>query len=134
MAAGLPEAAEGILRELARSVSLHRGAGGALDTLPARQQELLRAMGDAQRRFLLEELAKADVEEGRDRFRAALGRWRDRRQPGVADPDPEGVLWESGDREPRRTARRTAGPGRALILDEGPPVPGGGARPDTAEQ
>ncbi len=41
------------------------------------------------RRFFLDELAKADVEEGRDRFRAALGRWRDRRQPGAADPDPD---------------------------------------------
>ena len=48
-------------------------------------------MDEAQRRFFLEELAKADAEAGRDRFRAALGRWRDRRQPGAADPDPEGV-------------------------------------------
>jgi hypothetical protein len=89
-AAGLPEATEGILRELARSVALHRRGGGALDALPARQQELLHAMDEAQRRFFLEELAKADAEEGRGRFRAALGRWRDRR-PGAADPDPEGV-------------------------------------------
>src|ERR671916_731854 len=50
MAAGLPEAAEAILRDLARAVSLHRRGGGALDALPARQQELLRAMDDAQRR------------------------------------------------------------------------------------
>ncbi len=71
MAAGLPEATEGILRELARSVALHRRAGGALDALPARQQELLRAMDEGQRRFFLEELAKADTEEGRSRFRAA---------------------------------------------------------------
>jgi hypothetical protein len=85
----LPEATEAILRDLARAVSLHRRAGRALDALPARQQELLRAMDEAQRRFFLEELAEADVEEGRGRFRAALGRWRDRRQPGVADPDPE---------------------------------------------
>ena len=90
-AVDLPEATEAILRELARSVSLHRRAGGALDALPARQQELLRAMDEAQRRFFLEELAEADAEAGRGRFRAALGRWRDRRRPGVADPAPEGV-------------------------------------------
>ena len=88
---GLPEATEAILRELARSVALHRRGGGTLDALPARQQELLRAMDEAQRRFFLEELAKADADEGRGHFRAALGRWRDRRQPGAADPDPEGV-------------------------------------------
>ena len=90
-AAGLPEATEGILRELARSVALHRRGGGTLDALPARQQELLRAMDEAQRRFFLEELARADAEAGRDRFRAALGRWRDPRQPDGAGPDPEGV-------------------------------------------
>ena len=90
-AAGLPEATEAILRELARSVALHRRGGGTLDALPARQQELLRAMDEAQRRFFFDELAKADAEAGRDGFRAALGRWRDRRQPGAADPDPEGV-------------------------------------------
>ena len=84
-------AAAGVLRELARSVALHRRGGGTLDALPARQQELLHAMDEAQRRFFLEELAKADADEGRGRFRAALGRWRDRRQPGAADPDPEGV-------------------------------------------
>ena len=32
-----------------------------------------------------------DAEAGRDRFRAALGRWRDPRQPDGAGPDPEGV-------------------------------------------
>ncbi len=85
MAAGLPEAAEAILRGLARSVAPHRRGGGTLDALPSRQQGLLRAMDEAQRRFFLEELAKADAEEGRGRFRAALGRWRDRRRPGVAD-------------------------------------------------
>ena len=90
-AGGLPKAAEAILRELARSVSLHRRGGGTLDALPARQQELLRAMDEAQRRFFLEELAEADAEAGRGRFRAALGRWRDRRPPGGAGPDPEGV-------------------------------------------
>jgi hypothetical protein len=92
-AAGLLEATEAILRELARSVSLHRRAGGTLGALPARQQELLRAMDEAQRQLFLEELAKADTEAGRGRFRAALGRWRDRRQPGAAGPapDPEGV-------------------------------------------
>lgn len=90
-AAGSPKATEEILRELARSVALHRRGGGTLDALPARQQELLHAMDEAQRGFFLEELAKADAEQGRGRFRAALGRWRDRRQPGVADSDPEGV-------------------------------------------
>ena len=90
-AAGLPEATETILRDLARSVSLHRRAGGTLDALPARQRELLQAMDEAQRQLFLEELAKADAEAGRDRFRAALGRWRDRRQPGGASPDPEGT-------------------------------------------
>ena len=88
MAAGLPEATETILRELARSVSLHRRAGGTLDALPARQRELLQAMDEAQRRFFFDELAKADAGAGRGRFHAALGRWRDRRQPGAADPDP----------------------------------------------
>jgi hypothetical protein len=87
----LPEATEAILRELARSAALHRRAGGTLDALPARQQELLRAMDEAQRRFFLEELAEADAEAGRGRFRAALGRWRDPRQPDGAGPDPEGV-------------------------------------------
>ncbi len=90
-AAGLPEATEAILRELARSVALHRRAGGTLDALPARQQELLHAMDEAQRRFFLEELAKADADEGRGRFRAALGRWRDPRQPDGAGLDPEGA-------------------------------------------
>ena len=72
-AAGLPEATEAILRELARSVAEHRRGGGALDALPARQQELLRAMDGAQRQFFLEALARADADEGRGRFRAALG-------------------------------------------------------------
>jgi hypothetical protein len=90
-AEGSLEATEAILRELARSVALHRRGGGTLDALPARQQELLRAMDEAQRRFFLEELAKADAEAGRSRFRAALGWWRDRRQPGGAGPDPEGT-------------------------------------------
>ncbi len=89
VAAGLPEATEEILRELARSVALHRRGGGALDGLPARQRELLQAMDEAQRGFFLEELAKADAEAGRSRFRATLGRWRTR-QPGAADPDSEG--------------------------------------------
>jgi hypothetical protein len=87
--AGLPEATEGVLRDLARAVSSHRRAGGALDDLPSRRQELPRAMDEAQRRFFLEEPAKADAEGGKDRFRAALGRWRDRRQPGDAGPDPD---------------------------------------------
>ena len=90
-AAGLPEATEAILRELARSVAEHRRGGGTLDALPARQQELLQAMDEAQRRFFFDELAEADAEAGRGRFRAALGRWRDQRQPDGAGPDPEGV-------------------------------------------
>jgi hypothetical protein len=92
-AAGLPEATETVLRELARSVALHRRGGGTLDALPARQQDLLHAMDEAQRRFFLEELAKADAEAGRGRFRAALGRWRDRRRPGggAPGPGPEGA-------------------------------------------
>ena len=28
-----------------------------------------------------------DAEAGRGRFQAALGRWRDRGQPGAADPE-----------------------------------------------
>ncbi len=88
---GLPEATEAILRELARSVSLHRRRGGTLDALPARQQELLRAMDEAQRRFFLDELAEADAQAGKDRFRAVLGRWHDRRQLDGAGPAPEGV-------------------------------------------
>ncbi len=61
-AEGLSEA---ILRDLVRTVSLHRRGGGALDALPARQRELLQAMDEAQRRFFMEELAEADAEEGR---------------------------------------------------------------------
>ena len=87
VAAGLPEATEAILRELARSVAEHRRGGGTLDALPARQQELLQAMDEAQRRFFFDELAEADAEAGRGRFRAALGRWRDRGLPGAADPE-----------------------------------------------
>ncbi len=87
--AGLSEAAMEILRPLARSVALHRREGGVLDTLPAAQQELLRAMDEAQRRFFLEELAKADAEEGRSLFRAQLARWRAQRL-GTGS-DPEGV-------------------------------------------
>ena len=88
-AAGLPEATEEILRDLARSVALHRRGGGALDGLPARQRELLQAMDEAQRGFFLEELAKADAEEGRSLFRAQLARWRAQRL-GTGS-DPEGV-------------------------------------------
>jgi hypothetical protein len=87
-AAGLPEAMEAILRELARSVAEHRRRGRALDALPGRQQELLRAMDGAQRQFFLEELARADAEAGRDRFQAALGRWRDRGRPALPTPIP----------------------------------------------
>src|SRR3712207_8923484 len=46
----LPISTETVLRELARSVALHRRGGGTLDALPARQQDLLHAMDEAQRR------------------------------------------------------------------------------------
>ena len=82
--AGLSEATMEILRTLARSVALHRREGGVLDTLPAQHQELLRAMDEAQREVFMEELAKMDAQEGKDRFRAMLGRWRARH----ADADP----------------------------------------------
>jgi hypothetical protein len=49
-AGGLPEATEEILWDSAWPASLHRRAGGALDASPSRQQELLRAMDDAQQR------------------------------------------------------------------------------------
>jgi hypothetical protein len=83
----LPEATQEILRKLARSVALHRRGGGVLDSLPAEQQDLLQAMNEAQRQFFTEELAKADAEEGRSRFRAQLAQRR-ARQP---DADPEGM-------------------------------------------
>jgi hypothetical protein len=86
---GLSEATMEILRTLARSVALHRREGGVLDTLPAQHQELLRAMDEAQRQFFMEELAKVDVQEGKDRFRAMLGRWR--AQHADPGPDPEEV-------------------------------------------
>ncbi len=87
--AGLPEEKLDALRSLARSVSQHRRKGGELDSLPEDQQGYLQSLGDEQRQFFMDELAKADAEEGRDRFRAMLGRWRDR-QAG-SEPDPEGV-------------------------------------------
>ena len=82
--AGLTEATMEILRTLARSVALHRREGGVLDTLPAQHQELLRAMDEAQREVFMEELAKMDAQEGKDRFRAMLGRWH----APHADADP----------------------------------------------
>ena len=85
---GLPEATMERLRSLARSVALHRRTGGALDTLPEEQQGALQALGEAQRQFFMEELAKADAEEGRSRFRSLLAQWRPRQ---AGDPDPEGV-------------------------------------------
>ena len=92
--AGLPEATKEMLRTLARSVAVHRKGGGALDALPAQQRSLLQAMDEAQRQFFLEELARADAEEGRSRFRAALGRWRDRPPPDVG-LDPERGSWNT---------------------------------------
>ena len=82
--AGLSEATMEILRTLARSVALHRREGGVLDTLPPQHQELLRAMDEAQRQFFMKELAKMDAQQGKNRFRAMLGRWRARH----ADADP----------------------------------------------
>jgi hypothetical protein len=77
------------LRDLARAVALHRRQGGALDTLLEEQQGALQALGEAQRQFFLEELARAEAEEGRNRFRAILGEWAPRQTR--TDPDPEGV-------------------------------------------
>ncbi len=89
MAEDLPEATREALRILARSVALHRRRGGALDALPAEQRGLLQALDGPRLRFFMAELAEADAGAGRDRFRAALGRWRPR-AAGVG-PDPEGV-------------------------------------------
>ncbi|HEY8610485.1 MAG TPA: hypothetical protein VIL69_04240 [Roseomonas sp.] len=87
--AGLSDATMETLRGLARSVAQHRRQGGTLDGLPEQQQGLLQAMGEEQRQFFMEELARADGEEGKDRFRAMLGQWR-ASQEG-SGPDPEGV-------------------------------------------
>ena len=83
--AGLSEATIETLRSLARSVAQHRRNGGVLDGLPEQQQGYLQAMGEAQRMFFMEELARADAEEVKDRFRAALGQWRPRQEGS----DPE---------------------------------------------
>lgn len=80
--AGLTEAMQALLRDLALSVARHRKP---LDELPAQQQEMLRAMDEAQRQFFMEELAKARAEAGRGRFRASLERWK-ARQEATADP------------------------------------------------
>jgi hypothetical protein len=77
------------LRDLARAVAMHRRQGGVLDTLPKEQQGALQALGEAQRQFFLEELARAEAEEGRSRFQAMLGDWAPRQTR--TDPDPEGV-------------------------------------------
>ncbi|WP_424139775.1 hypothetical protein [Roseomonas chloroacetimidivorans] len=87
--ADLPDEKREALRNLAHSVAQHRRGGGELDSLPEDQQGLLQSLGEAQRQVFMEELAKADAEEGRDRFRAMLRQWRGR-QPG-SEPDPEGV-------------------------------------------
>jgi hypothetical protein len=42
-------------------------------------------MNEAQRQFFMEELAKMDAQQGKDRFRAMLGQWRGQH----ADADPE---------------------------------------------
>lgn len=87
--AGLPDATMETLRSLARSVALHRRAGGVLDTLPEEQQGALQGLGEAQRHFFMEELARADAEEGKRRFRSLLAERRS--QWAGTDPDPEGV-------------------------------------------
>jgi hypothetical protein len=89
--AGLPEATKELLRTLARSVALHRRRGEALDALPAQQRELLQTLDEEQRQFFMEELAKEDANEGRNRFRAMLGQWRAGQAGGGPEPDPEGV-------------------------------------------
>ena len=85
--AGLSDATMETLRALARSVAQHRRNGGVLNGLPEEQQEYLQALGEAQRAFFMEELARADAEEGKERFRAMLGQWR----PQQGSPDPEGA-------------------------------------------
>ena len=107
--AGSSEATKEILRTLARSVALHRKGGGALDALPEQQRDLIQAMDEAQRRFFLEELAEAGADEGRRRFRAALGRWRARRPPddGLGPKRPP----EHRRSRPRRADESRGGPG-----------------------
>ena len=85
--AGLSEATMETLRGLARAVAQHRRNGGVLDGLPEQQQGYLQSMGGAQRAFFMEELTRAEAEEGRSRFRAMLRQWRPR-QEGY---DPDGV-------------------------------------------
>ena len=85
--ADLSEATMETLRSLARSVDQHRRQGGVLDGLPEQQQGYLQTIGEAQRTFFMEELARADAEEGKNGFRAMLAHWRPRQH----GPDPEGV-------------------------------------------
>lgn len=73
---GLSDAMIETLRGLAFSVAQHRRNGGTLDGLPEEQQGYLQAMGEAQRAFFMEELARADAEAGKERFRAMLGQWQ----------------------------------------------------------
>jgi hypothetical protein len=84
--AGMSEATMDRLRSLAQSVALVRKHGGVLDDLPEEQQGAVQALGEAQRQFFLDELAKAEAEVGRDRFHAMLGQWS-ARQAGTC-PDP----------------------------------------------
>ncbi|MBP0447563.1 hypothetical protein J8J14_22650 [Roseomonas sp. SSH11] len=84
---GLPETEKETLRDLARQVSRHRRGGGELDSLPVRQQDVLQRMGEAERQVFMEELSRADAEQGRKEFHAALSQWR----PQKGEPDPEGV-------------------------------------------
>ena len=78
--AGLSDATMDTLRALARSVAQHRRNGGVLDGLPEEQQGYLQALGEAQRAFFMEELTRAEAEEGRSRFRAMLRQWRPRQE------------------------------------------------------
>ena len=72
---GLSDATLETLRGLALSVAQHRRNGGTLDSLPEEQQGYLQAMGEVQRAFFMDELARADAEVGQNRFRAMLGQW-----------------------------------------------------------
>ncbi len=85
--ANLTDETRALLRKLARSVSEHRSVGGVLDNLPADERRLLQAMTESQRQVFMQELAQADAEAGRQRFREQLGKWR----PGGPEPDPGGV-------------------------------------------
>jgi hypothetical protein len=85
--ADLTEETRDLLRNLARSVGEHRRAGGVLDNLPADERRLLQSLSEGQRQVFMQELAQADVEAGKQRFREQLGQWR----PRTPEPDPNGM-------------------------------------------